>query len=160
MDEETVNRNGKVAKDGRTNHRRPGGQQGNQNARRSGAYAKNFVTDQERETFKNLRAELAGDFQKETGADSLELDMVCLMALRHGEALEKGDIDTLTKLDAAVRNHLAALKATRAAKNTSDKSGQRPITPAEWASNLLEKYGYNKKAQIDSGKRISIRDEE
>ena len=97
------------------------------------------MTDHEREAFKDLRAELSKDFKKETGVDSLELDMVCLMALRHGQALEKGDIDMAIKLDTPVRNHLAALKATRASRKTKGMSDQPRTTPAEWVADFLEK---------------------
>ncbi len=130
----------KSSKNSKTNRRRPGGQLGNQNARKDGAYAKHFVTDQEQEAFQDLRCELSKDFKKESGADSLELDMLCLMALRHGQALEKGDIDLAIKLDTPVRNHLAALKATRASRKSKDSPGQLQTTPAEWMSELLEDY--------------------
>ena len=129
----------KSAKGNQNNPRQSGGQPGNQNARKNGAYAKHFVTDHEREAFKDLRAELSKDFKKETGVDSLELDMVCLMALRHGQALEKGDIDMAIKLDTPVRNHLAALKATRASRKTKGMSDQPRTTPAEWVVDFLEK---------------------
>ena len=136
--------NGKATGDGQTSHRKPGGQPENRNARKNGAYAERFVTDQERQAFKDLRTELAEDLQEETGADSLELDMVCLLALRHGQALQKGEVDTALKLDPMIRNHLTNLKATRASKKTLDKPGQLKTGPADWAAALLKKQSDNK----------------
>jgi len=126
------------SKSSSTPRRQPGGQAGNQNARKHGAYAQHFVTDKEREIFNDLRTQLAKDFKKESGADTLELDMVCLMALRHGAALEKGEIDIAVKLDAAVRNHLVALKANRASRK-KEQEDKPQTTSAEWMANLVEK---------------------
>ncbi len=128
------------SKTGKTNRRQRGGQLGNRNAHKDGAYAKHFVSELEQEAFQDLRSELAKDFKKESGADSLELDMLCLMALRHGQALEKNDIDLAIKLDTPVRNHLAALKATRASRKSKDTPNKPQTTPAEWMSDLLAEY--------------------
>ena len=124
---------------------------GNLNAMKYGAYVNRLITPEEKEVFEEFYGLLHKNFVLNEFSDRMNAEVACLYFIRLLRAIESGNDEAIHKADSLLRKQLQDLKATKDKREGGDTGGSK-TTPAEWASALLEKYGLNIKARIDSPK--------
>ncbi len=115
-----------------------GAPEGNTNRLKHGAYANRFLSTEEQAIFHELVFGLREDFAFNVSSDFLQVELVGIYFLKIGRALGEDNIAATHKIDQMLRGHLKDLKATKLGRGAPD-SMKPAITPAEWATALLEK---------------------
>lgn len=109
---------------------------------RHGVYYNGFLDQPERKLFETLVARFHQDpaLALNESSDLLQVEVAGLYALKLRRALEQWDIDAVHRLDQLLRAHLRELKFGRSVKKwREEKPAQQEVSPAEWATALLEK---------------------
>lgn len=109
---------------------------GNKHAVKHGVYATAFVRPEEKERFQSLRQEIAREFKRECGPDTLMLDIAALLAIRHGTALCAGEMKLANETLPGMLSVMDKLKATKSSREAGQATGPE-TTPGEWMSDLV-----------------------
>jgi hypothetical protein len=119
--------------------------EGNLNAVKHGIFANQCLDDEERQFFDELIQRLYQDFEFNKSSDFLQLELVAIYSVKLMRAQAEGNVDAAQKLDQMIRAHMKDLKATKIAREGDQPKGPQ-TTPADWATELLEKTGARPKA--------------
>ena len=117
-----------------------GAPQGNLNTMKHGIFANKCLNAEERESFDELIERLYQDFEFNKSSDFLQLELVAIYSVKLMRAQVEGNVDAAQKLDQMIRAHMKDLKATKIAREGDQPRGPQ-TTPADWATELLEKTG-------------------
>jgi len=131
--------------------RQRGAQKGNANAWRHGIYADRFLLKEEKVLFDLLISQFEEDLVLNSSSDFLQVELAVASFIHLGRAIEADDVEAAERIDRMLRCHLKELKATRAARE-GDGPMRPEITPAEWATSLLERLAAEKEAERQYGK--------
>ena len=126
-----------------------GAPQGNLNTMKHGIFANKCLNAEERESFDELIERLYQDFEFNKSSDFLQLELVAIYSVKLMRAQVEGNVDAAQKLDQMIRAHMKDLKATKIAREGDQPRGPQ-TTPADWATELLEKTGA--KPEVKSAK--------
>ena len=130
-----------------------GASEGNTNRLKHGAYANRFLSTEEQAIFHELVCGLREDFAFNASSDFVQVELVGIYFLKIGRALGEDNIEAAHKIDQMLRGHLKDLKATKLGRGASD-SMKPAITPAEWATALLEKIAKAEKENRKAGRTL------
>jgi hypothetical protein len=112
--------------------------QGNLHALKHGIFANRIMDERELEIFTAIIAQLEEDYVFNRSVDFIQLELVGIYFLQLGRAILAERWDAADTIDRMLRSHLKELKATKRVRE-----GDGPIhpgtTPAEWATDLLER---------------------
>jgi len=120
--------------------KRMGPPDGNLNPMKHGIFANKCLNAEERESFDELIERLYQDFEFNKSSDFLQLELVAIYSVKLMRAQVEGNVDAAQKLDMMIRAHMKDLKATKIAREGDQPRGPQ-TTPADWATELLEKTG-------------------
>jgi len=112
-----------------------GGQPGNLNPLKHGAYVKKMLTDEEKAIFEDLLAAIHRDFELNESTDLAQAAMAAFYYAKWHCAVLGNANAAIGEFDVLFRKQLECLKTTRAQRDTG---GGQQTTPAEWAVALLE----------------------
>ncbi len=112
--------------------------EGNLNPMKHGIFANQCLDDEERQFFDELIQRLYLDFEFNKSSDFLQLELVAIYSVKLMRAQAEGNVDAAQKLDQMIRAHMKDLKATKIAREGDQPKGPQ-TTPADWATELLEK---------------------
>ena len=116
----------------------PGPPEGNLNPMKHGIFANKCLSEEERQFFDELIQRLYQDFEFNKSSDFLQLELVAIYSVKLMRAQVEGNVDAAQKLDMMIRAHMKDLKATKIAREGDQPRGPQ-TTPADWATELLEK---------------------
>lgn len=120
--------------------KRMGPPEGNLNPMKHGIFANKCLDAEERQSFDELIERLYQDFEFNKSSDFLQLELVAIYSVKLMRAQAEGNVDAAQKLDMMIRAHMKDLKATKIAREGDQPKGPQ-TTPADWATELLEKTG-------------------
>ncbi|HPG67001.1 MAG TPA: hypothetical protein PLO37_09175 [Candidatus Hydrogenedentes bacterium] len=120
--------------------KRMGPPDGNLNPMKHGIFANKCLNAEERASFDELIERLYQDFEFNKSSDFLQLELVAIYSVKRMRAQVEGNVDAAQKLDPMIRAHMKDLKATKIAREGDQLRGLQ-TTPADWATELLEKTG-------------------
>jgi hypothetical protein len=112
-----------------------GGQPGNLNPLKHGAYVKKMLTDEEKAIFEDILAAIHRDFDLNESTDLAQAAMAAFYYAKWHCAVLGNANAAIGEFDVLFRKQLECLKTTRAQRDTG---GGQQTTPAEWAVALLE----------------------
>jgi len=112
-----------------------GGQPGNLNPLKHGAYVKKMLTDEEKAIFEDILAAIHRDFELNESTDLAQAAMAAFYYAKWHCAVLGNANAAIGEFDVLFRKQLECLKTTRAQRDTG---GGQQTTPAEWAVALLE----------------------
>ena len=112
-----------------------GGQPGNLNPLKHGAYVKKMLTDEEKAIFEDILAAIHRDFELNESTDLAQAAMAAFYYAKWHCAVLGNANAAIGEFDVLFRKQLECLKTTRAQRDTG---GGPQTTPAEWAVALLE----------------------
>lgn len=112
--------------------------QGNLNALKHGIFANRIMNEGELELFTAIIAQLEEDYVFNRSVDFIQLELVGIYFLQLGRAILAERWDAADTIDRMLRCHLKELKATKRVRE-GDGPIQPNTTPAEWATDLLER---------------------
>lgn len=115
---------------------RGGGQPGNLNGMKHGAYVKRLLDDRDREIFNETLEAIRRDFELNDSTDQLQAVMASFYYAKWHRAAEANADAAIAHFDILMRKQLESLKMMRVQRDTP--SGPQ-TTPAEWAVALLER---------------------
>ena len=113
-----------------------GGQPGNLNPLKHGAYVKKMLTDEEKAIFEDILAAIHRDFDLNESTDLAQATMAAFYYTKWHRAAAGGSDSAVAMFDGLIRKQLESLKVTRAQREPETNSCG---TPAEWAVALLER---------------------
>jgi hypothetical protein len=121
------------------------------NAMIHGVYASQCLTSAERHLFDDIIERFHDEYELNSVADFMQLDLVCLLYLHMGRAIAGEDWDKAERLDTMLHRHLSDIKATKhvhkddeiPVSQVSPVSGISPVS--EWRDMLLQKVIVRKK---------------
>jgi len=126
-----------------------GGQPGNLNALKHGAYVKKLLTDEEKAIFEDLLASIHRDFDLNESTDLAQASMAAFYYAKWHCAVLGNAEAAVGNYDVLFRKQLECLKTTRAQREMSTGPG---TTPAEWAVALLARVKESKEKEANGDK--------
>jgi len=112
-----------------------GGQPGNLNGMKHGAYVKRLLDDRDRQLFDEMLEAIRRDFELNNSTDQLQASMASFYFTRWIRAVEGNADAAIAHFDLLMRKQFESLKVMRVQRDST--SGPQ-TTPAEWAVALLE----------------------
>jgi hypothetical protein len=112
----------------------PGAPAGNQNAEKHGAYSDLELSAEEESRVVELTKRLLDDFSQKDEVGMKLAQTITEFFIRIERTNDKIGADAMKRLNGKLRRAIKKLKTRRLEGNSSE----RKITPAEWASDLLE----------------------
>jgi len=106
------------------------------NALKHGAFAHRILDEEERRQFDALVEQLQADLDLNRSTDLLEVEALGMAFIQLTRAMKAGNAQAAETFDRMVRAHLKRLEAR---KVTDEETGEPRLTPAEWATALLER---------------------
>lgn len=113
-----------------------GGQPGNLNGLKHGAYVKKMLTDEEKAIFEDILAAIHRDFDLNQSTDLAQASMAAFYYAKWHCAVLGDATAAVGNYDVLFRKQLECLKTTRAQREPESNSCG---TPAEWAVALLKR---------------------
>jgi len=123
-----------------------GGQPGNLNALKHGAYVKKLLTDEEKAIFEFALESIHNDFDLNQSTDMMQASMAAFYFTKWHCAVMGNADAAIGNFDVLFRKQLEALKATRVQRDTNTGPG---TTPAEWAVALLARVKESKEKEAN-----------
>jgi len=129
-----------------------GAPKGHLNTLKHGIFADRCLTPEEKATFNIIIEKLHDDFQFNKSSDYIQVELVGIYSVKLVRAQMDGNTQAAESLDRMIRAHMKDLKTTKIAREGVEAQRDK-TSPAEWASNLLEKAGETPKKKTTTRKK-------
>ena len=107
---------------------------------RHGIFANQLLDSEERRVFYALIECFYADYDLNSSADFMEVELAVLYFLQVMRAIKAQEWETAQRIDVMLRSHLRDLKASKRSREGSEAGkGQTTISQDQWAADLLQK---------------------